>query len=93
MPELRYFCPGIPIILVGTKSDLRSDPSIIESMTKQSTRPISESEGRKVAERIRARAYVECSARQQLGVSEVFSAAAVAAMHKNKHGHAQCRLL
>lgn len=94
LPELKYFCPGVPIVLVGNKSDLRSNPSVIDSLIKQATCPISETEGRKVAERIRAHAYVECSARTRSGVGEVFTAAAIAALKKRQQqGSTQCRLV
>ncbi|EDW02173.1 GH21848 [Drosophila grimshawi] len=30
IPEVKHFCPNVPIILVGNKSDLRNDPQTIE---------------------------------------------------------------
>ncbi len=32
-PEIRHFCPNIPIILVGNKKDLRNDPHTIQVQT------------------------------------------------------------
>lgn len=29
-PEVKHFCPNVPIILVGNKKDLRNDPSTIK---------------------------------------------------------------
>ena len=34
-----HFCPGLPIILVGCKFDLRHDPKIIEELGKAGQRP------------------------------------------------------
>ena len=31
-PEIQHHCPGTPIILVGTKSDLRSDTQMIAKL-------------------------------------------------------------
>ena len=29
-PEVKHFCPNVPIILVGNKKDLRNDPATIK---------------------------------------------------------------
>lgn len=39
-PELQHHCPGTPCLLVGTKMDLRDDPSIIEGLKAQALYPI-----------------------------------------------------
>ena len=31
-PEVKHFCPNVPIILVGNKKDLRNDPATIKGM-------------------------------------------------------------
>lgn len=42
--EIRHFCPGVPILLVGTKKDLRDDPEVIERLRKTKQKPASPAE-------------------------------------------------
>ncbi|KZP09570.1 ras-domain-containing protein [Athelia psychrophila] len=81
--EVRYFCPGIPIVLVGYKSDLRHEPEVIEELRKTSQRPVSKEKAMVVAEKIGAKIYLECSARKGLGVREIFHFATRAALLVN----------
>jgi len=37
---VNHFCPGIPIILVGSKIDLRDDPRTIEELRKYRQHPV-----------------------------------------------------
>ena len=64
--ELDELCSGIPVILVGTKADLREDQSISadDIVIKESAE--------RIAEQIGAAAYMETSARLNTGVKEVF---------------------
>merc|ERR1712035_302253 len=34
LPEIRHHCPNVPVVLVGTKSDLRDDPYSLETCKK-----------------------------------------------------------
>ncbi|KAH7146932.1 P-loop containing nucleoside triphosphate hydrolase protein [Dactylonectria estremocensis] len=78
LPELDHSAPGVPIILVGLQKDRRDDADLDEpSSTK---RFISKKEGDKLARRIRAVAFIECSSVTGEGVEEVFEAAARAAL-------------
>lgn len=38
-PEVKHFCPNVPIILVGNKKDLRNDPNTMRVSTSGSSRP------------------------------------------------------
>lgn len=79
IPELRYSCGhDVPIILVGTKIDLRNDAETIEDHRKGELRIITEEEGRETAKRIRAHRYLECSAVTRDGLSDVFKEALLA---------------
>ncbi|KAI8620609.1 P-loop containing nucleoside triphosphate hydrolase protein [Chytriomyces sp. MP71] len=78
--EVLHYCPGIPIILVGCKKDLRDDPAVIRELARTGERPIPFHEGQQMAQRIGAYTYVECSARTREGVNEVFDIATRAAL-------------
>lgn len=79
-PEVKHFCPNVPIILVGNKKDLRNDPSTIKELGKMKQEPVKPEEGRAMAEKINAFAYLECSAKSKEGVREVFETATRAAL-------------
>ncbi|KAF2397443.1 hypothetical protein EJ06DRAFT_514848 [Trichodelitschia bisporula] len=74
-PEIEHHAPGVPIILVGTKLDLRDDENTIESMKKMRTKPVSYQEGVEVSKQIRAHMYLECSALTQRNLKLVFDEA------------------
>lgn len=76
-PELKHHCPGVPMILVGTKLDLRSDPNTVQKLREKSppTTPISFEEGLDQSKSIGAIKYLECSALTQKGLKHVFDEA------------------
>ncbi|VVT58881.1 uncharacterized protein SAPINGB_P006431 [Magnusiomyces paraingens] len=78
--EVLHFCQGVPILLVGCKTDLRFDPKTIEELKRTSQRPVTPEEGQAVAQKIGALKYLECSAKTQEGVREVFEHATRAAL-------------
>ncbi|OQD69929.1 hypothetical protein PENDEC_c028G00895 [Penicillium decumbens] len=82
--EVLHFCQGLPIILVGCKKDLRHDPKTIEELTKTSQKPVTPEQGEEVRKKIGAYKYLECSARTNEGVREVFEAATRAALLKTQ---------
>lgn len=73
-------CPGVPIILVGLKKDLRDDPVAQEEMRKRSQKFITNKAGEDMKELIGARKYLECSSLTGDGVDDVFEAATRAAL-------------
>ncbi|KAG7158853.1 Ras-related protein ced-10-like, partial [Homarus americanus] len=67
LPELQQHCPKVPVILVGTKKDVRN--LVV----------LNQRDGKKLAKKARLSKYVECSAKSQDGVQEVFTSAIMAA--------------
>ncbi|KAJ2778193.1 GTP-binding protein Rho1 [Coemansia interrupta] len=78
--EVMHFCHGLPIILTGCKMDLRRDPGTIEMLRQINHTPVTQEQGRSVADKIMAAGYYECSAKTNEGVSEVFLNATRAAL-------------
>jgi len=94
--EVMHFCPGLPIVLVGCKKDLRHDPKTVEALRTAGQRPVTQEEGRAVGDKIGARHYLECSARNGEGVREVFQYAtrvALLSKSKRKQGGTKCQIL
>jgi Rho family protein len=83
---MAHFCEGVPIILVGTKIDLREDPQTVSLMAAQGTTPITHHEGSVVAKAIGASRYLECSAKLSHNVNLVFEWALRDAMKKRGFG-------
>ena len=61
-PEVSHHCPNTPVILVGTKLDLRDDKETIEKLKEKKLAPITYPEGLQMMEEIGAVKYLECSA-------------------------------
>ena len=96
VPEVRHHCPSTPIILVGTKIDLRGDEDTIAKLSQKHKSPITEEEGKAKAAEVGAVKYLECSAATQQGLVEVFHEAirAVLSPKNTKKGKKkQCTLL
>ncbi|KAK9304285.1 hypothetical protein QLX08_004281 [Tetragonisca angustula] len=74
-PEVRHHCPATPIILVGTKLDLREDKETIERLKDKKLAPITYPQGLSMAKEIGAVKYLECSALTQKGLKTVFDEA------------------
>jgi len=74
-PELKHHCPGVPMILVGTKLDLRADPNTVSKLREKNQTPITFEEGLEMTKTIGAIKYLECSALTQKGLKNVFDEA------------------
>ena len=74
-PEINHHCPNVPIILVGTKIDLREDKETINRLAEKKLAPVSHQQGMQLAKEIKAIKYLECSALTQTGLKAVFDEA------------------
>jgi len=93
--EVRHYRPEAPIILVGTKSDLRKNKDALAELAKEEESPVSEDQARKVMKEIGAEEFVECSAITKFNLKEVFDEAIKAVMlaepepKRKKHGRCE----
>ena len=77
--EARHHCPNVPIVLVGTKVDLRDDHEAIEKLGKGRA-PISYAQGASLANELGCDNYFEVSALTQKGLKECFDGVVRAAL-------------
>lgn len=73
VPEISHHAPNVPMLLIGTKSDLRNDPQFSNSL-------VSKNQGDQLAKNIGAKDYIECSALTQDNLKSVFDEAIKAAL-------------
>ncbi|XP_066452946.1 rho-related GTP-binding protein RhoB-like [Eleutherodactylus coqui] len=85
VPEVKNFCPNVPFILVANKKDLRNDEHICNELAEMEQKLLWTEVGREMATHISAYEYMECSAKTNDGVREVFETATRAALQK-RHG-------
>ncbi|XP_054430276.1 rho-related GTP-binding protein RhoG-like [Pteronotus mesoamericanus] len=93
-PEVSRHCPNVPVLLVGTKRDLRSDLETVKKLKEQSLVPTTPQQGTSLAKQVGAVKYLECSALTQDGVQEVFLEAVRAVLYPaTKKNTKKCVLL
>ncbi|XP_021718988.1 rac-like GTP-binding protein 3 [Chenopodium quinoa] len=73
VPELQHYAPGVPLVLVGTKLDLRGDKHFLADHP--GVLPVSTTEGEELRKQIGALYYIECSSKTQQNVKAVFDSA------------------
>jgi len=84
VPEIQHHAPGVPILLIGTKSDLRKDQSTQTQLDKRDQSMVAEDKCTSMSKEVGAVKYLECSALTQEGLKQVFDDAIRAAMAPNK---------
>ncbi|XP_015928662.1 cell division control protein 42 homolog [Parasteatoda tepidariorum] len=83
--EIKHYCPKVPIILVGTQSDLRTDINTLIELAEYKEQPVSIYQAKALAASIGAISYVECSALTQRNLKEVFDTALLAGLRAESH--------
>ncbi|XP_075771516.1 rho-related GTP-binding protein RhoU-like [Pelodiscus sinensis] len=86
VPELRRYCPAVPLLLVGTQCDLRQDAQLLVRLARRQEKPVPEPAARALAQKVGAVGYLECSALTQQNLKEVFDTAILAGLR-----HAETR--
>eukprot|EP00455_Lapot_gusevi_P005751 TRINITY_DN1245_c0_g2_i3.p1 TRINITY_DN1245_c0_g2~~TRINITY_DN1245_c0_g2_i3.p1 ORF type:complete len:194 (+),score=68.06 TRINITY_DN1245_c0_g2_i3:140-721(+) len=83
-PELQHHCPGTPIVLVATKSDLRGDSEYEQVLVSKGLRMVTTEEGKRMADDIGAVNFIESSALTQDNLKETFDMVIRAAFASGK---------
>uniref|UniRef100_A0A6B2LMS8 Uncharacterized protein n=1 Tax=Arcella intermedia TaxID=1963864 RepID=A0A6B2LMS8_9EUKA len=74
-PELNTHCPSVPILLVGTKCDLKADPTTITGLGSAGKGPVTYEQGASLATQMGAVKYLECSCLDLATLRTVFEEA------------------
>ena len=82
--EIETHTPKVPILLVGTKLDLRDDRETLVELQEKRQVPITYTQGVQLAKDIKAIKYMECSAVTQQGLRQIFEEAIRAALSPNE---------
>jgi Ras-related C3 botulinum toxin substrate 1 len=72
IPEIRQYVPNAPIVLVGTKIDMREHRSVVLKLQEKRTLPLSKEEGALLRKELKLDGFWECSALTKKGLREVF---------------------
>ncbi|XP_069589004.1 rho-related GTP-binding protein RhoE [Ranitomeya imitator] len=82
--EIQEFCPNTKMLLVGCKSDLRTDLTTLVELSNHRQTPVSYDQGANMAKQIGAATYIECSALQsENSVRDIFHVATLACVNKS----------
>uniref|UniRef100_H3BB76 Rho family GTPase 1 n=1 Tax=Latimeria chalumnae TaxID=7897 RepID=H3BB76_LATCH len=81
--EILDYCPSTRMLLIGCKTDLRTDFSTLMELSNQKQTPISHEQGSAVAKQLGAEAYLECSAfTSEKSVHSIFRTTSLACLNK-----------
>ncbi|XP_023544294.1 rac-like GTP-binding protein RAC13 [Cucurbita pepo subsp. pepo] len=89
IPELKHYAPNVPIVLVGTKLDLRDDRQYL--IDHPTATPITTAEGEELRRMIGGITYIECSSKTQKNVKNVFDAAIKVALRPPRPKKKPCK--
>jgi Ras-related C3 botulinum toxin substrate 1 len=82
-PEVSHHKPNSPIVLVGTKSDLRKDERILDQLLKKGLTPVLPQQAERMVMDVGAHGYCECSALTGKGMAEVLEMATQAVLRRD----------
>ncbi|XP_060105149.1 rho-related GTP-binding protein RhoF [Heteronotia binoei] len=82
--EVSHFCQGIPIVLVGCKTDLRMDKEHLRKLRSAQQEPVTYNQGEEARRQMNADAYLECSAKYRENIEDIFKEAASIALNAMK---------
>ncbi|XP_023145969.2 rho-related GTP-binding protein RhoF [Amphiprion ocellaris] len=71
-PEVKHFCQDVPVILIGCKTDLRKDKECARKLKAMDLAPITYTQGEETRQQMNAELYLECSAKYQENVEDIF---------------------
>ena len=80
VPEIRHHCPAAPFLLVGTKSDIRNDKAFQEKLRSKGTNLVDFEAAKRKGQELGAAQTMECSAKTQEGLKNVFDEAITVAL-------------
>ncbi|XP_053862196.1 rho-related GTP-binding protein RhoF isoform X2 [Malaclemys terrapin pileata] len=83
-PEVSHFCRGVPLILIGCKTDLRKDKEHLRKLMSSEQEPITYNQGEATCQQMKAQAYLECSAKCRENIENVFKDATNIALNAMK---------
>lgn len=97
-PEVRHFCRDIPVILIGCKTDLRKDKECTRKLKAMNQDPITYTQGEETRQQMNAELYLECSAKYQENVEDIFREATKRTLafnrkHRNYNKQKKCVVL
>lgn len=85
LPEIKRHGNKAPIVLIGTQCDLRHDVKVLIELAQFHEQPVSSEAANRMANKIGAFKYIECSALTQKNLKEVFDTAILAGLEHHKH--------
>ncbi|XP_032656627.1 rho-related GTP-binding protein RhoF isoform X2 [Chelonoidis abingdonii] len=83
-PEVSHFCRGVPLILIGCKTDLRKDKEHLRKLMSSEQEPITYNQGEAACQQMKAQAYLECSAKCRENIEDIFKEATNIALNAMK---------
>jgi len=88
IPEVTHYCPNVPVVLVGTKEDLREDKETQNALRERGENCITKEQGQQLAKEIGVAAYLECSSLEMRGLNKIFDTA-IQICDQNRRGNSK----